>query len=189
MTEHGPVRAFVALEIPEDVKQALEAAVAPLQRSLPKARWTRPAGWHVTLKFLGEAARPALAEIIHELKPRLAGRGAVTIRLHGSGLFPNQRRPRVAWVGGDAPRVGSIAAAVESVAIGAGFERERRSWSLHLTLARMRGGWPRAAVERFLAWGDDLELSAFECRRAVLFRSELEAGGARYTALESVSLE
>ena len=53
-------RAFLALEVPAAVKERLAAAQENLQRELPRARWTRPDGWHLTLKFLGEVAAPAL---------------------------------------------------------------------------------------------------------------------------------
>jgi 2'-5' RNA ligase len=80
-----------------------------------------------------------------------------------------------------------IASAVEAAAATVGFDRERRPWSLHLTLARLRSGWPPAAVDRFLAWGGELSLPAFECRDVVLFKSDLEPGGAVYTPLERLS--
>ena len=54
----GLTRAFLALEVPAAVKTQLAAAQEELRRELPRARWTRPDGWHLTLKFLGEVAAP-----------------------------------------------------------------------------------------------------------------------------------
>ena len=53
-------RAFLALEVRPAVKERLAAAQENLRRELPRARWTRPDGWHLTLKFLGEVAAPVL---------------------------------------------------------------------------------------------------------------------------------
>jgi 2'-5' RNA ligase len=94
----------------------------------------------------------------------------------------------VAWVGGAGVGAGPVVEAVEEAAEAAGFARERRAWSVHLTVARLKGRWPRSAVERFLSWGGALELEAFACRERVIFERALLPGGAVYTALERMPL-
>ncbi len=188
MTERS-LRAFLALEIPETVKSQLAAAREGLQRELPKARWTRPEGWHLTLKFLGEVDRSILDSLTAEMGPRLRGLASVPVELGKTGFFPTASRPRVAWVGGTAGGAEDVVTVVEELAAGAGFPRERRRWSVHLTMARLKTPWPRAAVDRFLEWGEQLDLDPFTCREAVLFESDLQPGGAVYTALERLPLE
>jgi len=83
-------RAFLALEVPAAIKERLAAAQENLRRELPRARWTRPDGWHLTLKFLGEVAAPAL----DGLGARRAGRRACP---GGSQPRHGQRAPR--WFG------------------------------------------------------------------------------------------
>ena len=78
---------------------------------------------------------------------------------------------------------------VEEVAEFFGFPCERRPWAVHLTQARLKTQWSKAAVDRFLEWGDNLDLEAFTCWELVLFSSDLQPGGAVYTALERFSLE
>ncbi len=143
-------RAFLALEVPAAIKERLAAAQENLRRELPRARWTRPDGWHLTLKFLGEVAAPALDGLAAELAPGVRGLGTVNVHLGGSGFFPSPARPRVAWVGGAADGVESVVAAVERAAEGTGFPRERRPWSIHVTQARLKDRWPPAAVARIL---------------------------------------
>ena len=106
----------------------------------------------------------------------------------GEGFFPSPANPRVAWVGGVVADVGPVIEALEEAAEAVGFARERRAWSVHLTVARLKGRWPRSAVERFLAWGGELELEPFACTEVVLFESALVPGGAVYTALERMPL-
>jgi len=185
----GLIRAFLALEVPAAVKTQLASAQEVLRRELPRARWTRPDGWHLTLRFLGEVAAPALDELTTALASRLRGIGAVSVRLGGTGFFPSPARPRVAWVGGAADGAESVVAEVERAAEAAGFPRERRPWSIHLTQARLKARWPSAAVDRFLEWGEALELDAFDCQEVVLYKSDLQPGGAVYTALERLPLE
>lgn len=183
------IRAFLALEIPEHVRSRLATAREGMRRELPRARWTRPEGWHLTLKFLGEARRSVLARLVTELIPRVSALGAVNVRLAGTGFFPSSTRPRVAWVGGVADGVEQVVAAVEEAAEIAGFARERRPWNVHLTQARLKAQWPRRAVDRYLEWGDGLDLDAFTCSEVVLFASDLQPGGAVYTALERIPIE
>ncbi len=183
------IRVFLALEIPAQVKEELALAQEGLRHELPRARWTRPEGWHLTLKFLGQVEQPRLVALDAELAPRIRGIGIVPVKLEKAGLFPSSARPRVAWVGGTADGVEKVVAAVEGAAELVGFPRERRPWSVHLTLARLKMQWSKTAVDRFLEWGDTLDLEAFTCREVVLFSSDLQPGGAVYTALERFSLE
>jgi 2'-5' RNA ligase len=184
----GTVRAFLAFEIPETVRSRLAAFRNELRSDLPAARWTRPEGWHLTLKFLGETEPKMLDELTSILEPALKGLGVASAHLHGSGFFPTPANPRVAWFGGDVDGSEPVVAAVEAAAAAAGFARERRPWSTHVTLARLRSRWPRSAVERFLEWGRDVDLGVFECAEVVLIESSLEPGGAVYTPLQRIPL-
>ena len=184
-----PVRAFLALEIPGRIREQLTSAQEALRSELPRARWTRPQGWHLTLKFLGGAERAVLAELGSELAPRIRGFGAIPVKLEKTGFFPSSMRPRVAWIGGTAEGVEKVVSAVEEAADLAGFPRERRTWSVHLTQVRLKAQWPKAAIERFLEWGDELDFDTFSCREVVLFSSDLQPGGAVYTALERFPLD
>jgi len=189
MTQTDRIRAFVALEMPDAVRETIRLEQRAIKRELPRARWTRPEGQHLTLKFLGETTTDKLARLRAEMTRRLAGLSAVSIVLSGAGFFPSARRPRVAWIGGDAGGGSEVAAAVQAAAAEVGFAPDRRSWSLHLTQARLDRAWPRGAVERFLEWGSSLAIEPFTCREVVLFESELRPGGAVYTPLERFPLE
>jgi len=188
MTAAAEIRAFLALEIPDEVREAIAALQQALRRELPDARWVRPEGIHLTVKFLGERPRAEVVDLATELAPRLAGLGPVTVAVGGTGFFPSEARPRVAWVGGRTDGAAALVQQVEEVAAARGWEREARPWSLHLTLARLRRPWPRGAVERFLAAGRELRLEPFRCDELVLFRSTLGPGGARYDVVSRMLL-
>jgi 2'-5' RNA ligase len=183
------VRAFLALEIPPQHRKEIADHQHALRERLPRARWVRPEGLHLTLKFLGEVARHRLGALTGDMAPRLAGVGAVAVTFEGCGFFPSARRPRVIWVGGCADGVEPVVEIVEEVAVDHGFDRERRRWSLHLTLARLRDPWPASAVETFQQWGSGLRLEEFVCSEVVLVQSDLGSGGAVYTELERMPLE
>ncbi len=189
MSDGAAVRAFVALEMPERIREVIRREQHNFKSELPRARWTRPEGQHLTLRFLGETSAEKMTRLKKEISERVANMSAVTIRLHGAGFFPSERRPRVAWIGGEATGGAAVAAAVEDAAVASGYPRENREWSLHLTQARLDRAWPRNAVERFIEWGRGLELDLFTCREVVLFSSDLRPGGAVYTPLERFPLE
>jgi 2'-5' RNA ligase len=182
------IRAFVAFEIPDRVRDVIRREQSALRAALPRARWTRPDGQHLTLAFLGDAPRDRLVELVAAIAAEVAGLPAVEVELSGAGFFPDPRRPRVAWLGGSADGGPEVAAAVGRAAVASGFPADRHRWSLHLTQARIDRGWPRAAVERFLDWGRNVRIDRFSCREIVLFRSDLRPGGAVYTALDRVPL-
>ncbi len=188
MNERGSVRAFLALELPEEIRESLVQRRNRIRTEMPKARWTRPEAWHLTLKFLGDVDRGLLDGLTEELGPSLCGHGPVFVRIGGAGFFPTKSRPRVAWLGGTADGVDGVVAAVENAAAAIGIRRERRPWSLHLTLARLRQSWPRSSVEEFIEWGEAIDPPPFTCTEVVLFESDLQPGGAVYTALERYPL-
>ena len=177
------MRLFIAVELPEAVREMLRGGLGPLRRDQPPARWVRPEGIHITLKFLGEQP-PELVESLDGVVPAaLAAFAPVTVKLGGGGFFPHDRRPRVAWVGGDAGTLGEWAAAVEEAAAGLGVPREARPFSLHLTLARLERPWGAQAVEHFRVAVGKWCFPEFVAREAVLFQSELKPSGAVYTPL------
>ncbi len=177
------MRAFVAVELPEELREFLARELAELRRDLPPARWVRAEGVHITLKFLGEQSESLVTRLGSALARALAARSPVEVRLAGAGFFPRPERARVAWVGGTAPGLEGWAAAVDGEATALGLPPEARPFALHLTLARLDRPWGHGAVEAFSRRVASWALDPFLAREAVLFRSELRPGGAVYTAL------
>jgi RNA 2',3'-cyclic 3'-phosphodiesterase len=175
------MRLFIAVELPEEVRVVLSRGLGGLKRDLPPARWVRPEGLHITVKFLGERPRELVDTLDGAVAPALAGLSPVTVGLGGGGFFPHDRRPRVAWVGGKAPGLESWAQTVEDAAAGLGVEREARSFSLHLTLARLDRPWGAQAVGHFLVQVGKWSFPEFVAMELVLLRSELTPAGPVYT--------
>ena len=182
------VRAFIAVELPDEVRESIGRTTARLRDELPRARWVRPATLHLTVKFLGELPLSRLTALGDDAAACVSDRGIADVRLAGGGFFPNARRPRVAWIGGEAAALEPVADALQRVAARHGVERERRPWSPHLTVARLRDRWPPPAVERFVAEVETLGAFDFRCRELVVFSSRLEPGGAVHTPVRRLSL-
>ena len=70
-------------------------------------RWVRPEAIHLTLKFFGDIPESAVADIAAVVEKAAAGAAPFSFAIGGAGVFPDQRRPRVLWLGmnGDVPRL------------------------------------------------------------------------------------
>ena len=177
------MRLFIAAELSEAARGVLARGLGPLRREQPPARWVRPEGMHLTVKFLGEQPDGLVDRLDGAMPVALTGLSPVTVQLGGGGFFPHERRPRVAWIGGSAPGLDAWARAVDDGGAGLGLEREGRPFSLHLTLARLERPWGAGAVEHFLVEVGKWHFPEFVAGELVLFRSELTPAGAVYTPL------
>ncbi|MGE5236100.1 MAG: RNA 2',3'-cyclic phosphodiesterase [Acidobacteriota bacterium] len=177
------IRLFVAVDLPESVREVLRGGLGRLRRDQPSARWVRAEAMHITLKFLGEQGEDVVEALDVRMREAVPALAPVAVRLGGAGFFPNPRRPRVAWVGGQAEGLTAWAETVERCAGAVGVAPETRPFSLHLTLARLERPWGVQATEHFVVQVDKRSFPEFEAREIVLFRSELRPSGAQYTAL------
>jgi 2'-5' RNA ligase len=183
------VRLFVALDIPEHVRAAVRAFVAPLRQVSPGARWTRTEGQHVTLKFLGNVGEEKL-EAIHSVLAPVRLPQPVTMNFHGADFFPNGRRPRVFWAGVDASEnLAPLAADIEGALVAVGFTPEQRPFHPHLTLARFPEAKSSAPLLQKLAdrKSHQPEFGDATVSEFFLYQSHLKPTGAEYTRLEAFS--
>jgi len=187
-TATAQIRAFFALALPEELKQEIRSWLESIEQQVPRTRWIKADNFHLSLKFLGELSPQRLSRLVGDLGPRLVAHAPITIRLAGTGMFPTPTRPRVVWLGGSAEGAAELARTVEDVAQRHGYARERRAFTLHLTLARLRQPWPPEAVERFLHAGSSLRLAPFVCDCVTLYSSVLTPTGAVYEVLRRLTL-
>jgi 2'-5' RNA ligase len=177
--EAKPLRLFVAIEIPEAVKDAVEEAFAPWREAFPKARWVPRENLHVTLKFLGRTW-PRLSEWVPaQVESAAADLARFPARLRGVGSFPSAKRGRALWAGfEDADRTGELAAAIEA-ALADEFPTEKRPFHPHLTVARSDP--PLKLPAGYTS--TELASDEWDVEHVVLFRSHLGRPAPRYEPL------
>jgi 2'-5' RNA ligase len=131
------VRLFVALNLPEGIRQALWDATVPLRnRGLP-VKWVRPDAIHLTLKFLGEVSDASEPELTAALGRAVAGSHPIPLAVGGFGAFPAVDRPRVIWAGlAPDPALELLAHRIEQELAPLGFPPEGRPFQPHVTLGR-----------------------------------------------------
>lgn len=174
------MRAFIAIELPESIREALAREQARFRGVCPDARWTRPEGIHLTLKFLGQISDDQVEEVKKALG-QLARFDKFKVQAKGFGFFPNAKRPRVFWAGLEAPPdLARLAAQVESATAAIGFSPENRAFSPHLTLARFNVPRPQPKLQALLAEQSEPTLGTFEVSEFFLWESKLSPRGAEY---------
>lgn len=184
------MRTFIAIEIPDAVKQEMAEAQEQLKRSGVEAGWTRPGGIHLTLKFLGEVPEARIEEVKTALVEAVEGKDGFRLEVSGAGAFPNVRNPRVVWIGvaGDLEKLTVLQSSVEQAMNGIGFEPEDRKFAPHLTLGRIKFVKSRDAWQRAFDTIKDVRLQEFDVAAVSLMKSDLKPSGAVYTEIAKVEL-
>jgi 2'-5' RNA ligase len=85
------VRSFVAITLPNDVKEALQRVADEQRARTPERsiRWSRVSGIHLTLKFLGDVAESDLPAIKAALAQCCVDHVPFVFSVGGMGCFPN----------------------------------------------------------------------------------------------------
>jgi 2'-5' RNA ligase len=186
------IRAFIAIDIPDDVRAAIEEAQARLKRAHVgvKISWTKIDNLHLTLQFLGYIEETVVDQIKAGLQSVAGEYQPFELPVHGAGAFPNETRPRVIWVGCNdaAGRLKALAQSVQAAMQPLGFEPEHREFSAHLTLGRIKVPRPDTALTRAV---ESLKNTAFGTLRveAIHFvESQLHPEGSIYSKLSTHAL-
>ena len=177
------MRAFIAAELGRDARESIRALVCELNRELEEIRFIPVEKMHLTLKFLGDVEE----SFVHELIPRVATSvsclpGPFQVWIEGVGTFGG-RQPRIIWAG-IVDRSGLLARmhlAVESALATLGVPAEKRTFSPHITLARLKK--PVANLSAVLGPRRGISLGATPIESCALFQSILGPEGARHDKL------
>jgi 2'-5' RNA ligase len=185
------MRTFIAIEIPEETRQGLRDAQRVLRTDAVDANWPKPEGIHLTLKFLGEVPETRIPEITNALTAQAASTVRFRLAVRGTGTFPNARSARVVWAGmsGEIDKLNRLQAAVEDAMMQAGFAREDRPFTPHLTLGRIKYIRSREAWARTLDQVKNLAFPEFDVSSFNLMKSELKRTGAEYTQIAKFELK
>jgi 2'-5' RNA ligase len=184
-------RAFIAIDLPENVRSALGAVQQELKSAKFRVKWVRPESIHLTLKFLGNIDVGRTDAIVNAMALAAKGRAVLNLRASGLKVFPNVRRPRVIWVGlgGQVDPLKNLQQTLEAHLADLGFAAETRPFKGHLTLGRVKGKMAVDRMQGALAEFSTFESEDFEADRIILFKSELHPSGAVYTKVARVRFD
>jgi RNA 2',3'-cyclic 3'-phosphodiesterase len=180
------MRLFTGFDLPADVIRNIERLLERL-RPLARIKWSPTDNMHVTTKFIGEWPEERLGE----LEDALAGlppRAPAPVAIRGLGFFPNAKSPRVFWAGIEAPDLAGLAADADRALEPLGIQPEKRAYSPHLTLARIKEPIPMQPLREAIAKLPSVDFGEFTVDRFWLYRSRLTPSGSVYTKLSGFPL-
>jgi 2'-5' RNA ligase len=183
------VRLFVAIELEDEVRSALAALGAAIGRSCEGVRWIPTEQVHLTVRFLGEVPDGEVNGVAGAVARAATRAEPFTFELADCGCFPPRGPVRIVWAGVREPSgaLSGLVEAVNSELEKEGFERERRPFSPHITIGRVRedrsGGRVRAA-----AGGETFGPVEQPVQIVTLMQSVLSPKGPTYTRISRTSL-
>jgi 2'-5' RNA ligase len=184
------MRSFIAIEITDDIRQALTDFQQELRKTRAQVRWVRPETMHLTLAFLGEVPEPGLDSIRTAIELSTEGVSPLHLDVAGAGTFGSRRSPRVVWagLGGDVEGLQTVYAKLAEALRAAGFETEDRPFSPHITLGRIRGKRNLDAMLKRIDAAADRSFGTIEATAITLFKSELRPDGAVHSVVYKRSM-
>jgi RNA 2',3'-cyclic 3'-phosphodiesterase len=180
------MRLFTGLDLPPDVVAKLDELLRRLKPTAP-INWSPLANLHITTKFIGEWPEPRLDELHAALKA-MPAHEPIPVAIRRLGFFPNPHSPRNFWCGIQAPGLDRLAADTDTATSALGITSEKRPFSPHLTLARIKEKIELQPLREAIAALDSLDFGEFEARSWFLYRSTLKPTGSVYTKLAEFPL-
>lgn len=189
------VRSFIAIQLPDEVKRAL--AELQEQLKLRESRYVKcvdPQSIHLTLQFLGNVVVNKLDEISDVMERATEGVSTFQLEVKGLGVFPNIKRVQVIWVGvgGDIEQLIGLQKCIETGMMPLGFNPEKRAFTPHLTLARLRDQatlYERQKLGQLITDTKFDKIFQMNVEKVHLMKSQLTKEGAIYSQIRSISLE
>ena len=188
-------RAFIAIDMSTEVLRRIDETSAELQSRLGAlpVRWIPADNVHLTLKFLGDVSVTFIDRLSEIIDRAAAGYDGFEISVGSIGVFPNPRRPRVIWLGVEAPPVlTSIQRIIDQETTRLGYENKDQAFTPHLTIGRVSRSANYQEVKKI---SDILEketvgfLGATRVQKICLYRSDLKSEGAEYAIVHTAALK
>ena len=188
------MRTFIAIELPEEIKDALYHLQEKLKKSQADVKWVVPQNIHLTLKFLGEIKDGQFDEIASILEGVAEEKNTFTIRLSSIGAFPKINFPRVIWVGIDKGdnETEEIARMLQERLKQIGIPEEERPFSSHITVGRVRSALNKQRLAECLLDlqnKDGFLNQEFQVEKITIFKSTLTPKGPIYEVLKEANLK
>jgi 2'-5' RNA ligase len=181
-------RAFISADIvPHD---ELVSVLRELASARADLKIVRPELMHVTLKFLGDTEESLIEDLAARMLGAVKDISPFTIRLRGMGAFPSLSNIRVVWVGiEDGSALGEIARRLDASVGELGFDRDKKGFVPHLTLARTRSWRNIANVQEVLRRNGATDYGKHLIDKILLKKSVLSPSGPTYSTVTEVPLK
>ncbi len=188
------LRTFIAVDIPSPLQKIIQQKTDALRTTLGTSlvRWVNADNIHLTLKFLGDISPAQVDGLTQMLRTQADLVNVFDLQIGGFGAFPNFKRPRVLFIGIQAPtELEALYNGIESACTKLGYESESRGFSPHLTIGRVREGLSATDLQKIHQTVEASKVDLLGTARVDsvhLYKSDLKPTGSVYTKLFSAPL-
>jgi 2'-5' RNA ligase len=181
------VRTFIAIEIPGEIQDQINALQSQLKTLSSGISWVKSRNIHLTLKFLGDVPVQQIGAVTDGVTRACEPVQPLTIRIQGTGFFPGPKHPKVIWVGCQyTEALTRLHSGIDQNLAELGFEKETRRFSPHLTIARVK------FVEKLDSLIQSVEHAVFDggefrANEVVVMKSQLHPAGSIYIPLAKIA--
>lgn len=188
---NNPLRSFIAIELNEKFHSTIAELEQYLKTFNADVKWVKPQNAHLTLKFLGDVPAKNIDVVKDFLSTSLKNISPFSIELTTLGAFVRRGIPQVIWIGlgGDIERIKRIVEILEEGLGQQGFKKERREFSAHITLGRVRSSKNCAGLTTALQNYPVPVGIRQDVTHVTLFKSNLTPQGPIYEPLGKVELK
>ncbi|MDH7507950.1 MAG: RNA 2',3'-cyclic phosphodiesterase [Methanomassiliicoccales archaeon] len=180
-------RGFIAVDL--ETNEKITKILRELKTTLPSLKIVDQTNMHITLKFLGDTDDSQIPSIMEIIQKATEGMRPFTISLVGTGAFPSKSKIRVIWIGiKDAGQLAVIAKKIDEELHSLEFEKEKREFSPHLTLARTKEVTSSTKIEKLIDKYSKEEFGEEVVRSIRLKKSVLTPKGPIYSTIDEVNL-
>lgn len=181
-------RIFVAVNLPPETKKEIGSIIKKLEILEPKVKWIKPENAHFTLAFLGWLTREETAKITAITKSVARNQEKFMLSLENVGFFPSSRAPRVIWIGGGGNlNLLNLQNNLEKQLQLSGFKTEKRAFTPHLTIGRIKT--PIKDFNKITQLARKQKLGSVEVSSIDVMESILKREGPEYRLIFKVNLK
>lgn len=188
MNHDDEIRAFVAIPLPKEIIEYLAEIISTLKLTMPdkSVKWVHSGNIHLTLRFLGNISKSTLHFLFEKLKTDNQF-SPFNLTINKLGAFPSLYKPQVIWVGTSTHNtLSELAKFVENSTSMVKNENDSKSFSPHLTIARLRPGVKKDQldiIKQELYKRKEINSISFTINHFCIYQSILTSKGPIYTEL------
>ena len=193
MNHSDEIRSFIAIPLPDKIKDTLEEKINDLKRHIPNnsVKWVQVNNIHLTLKFLGNVQKPVHKDLIQKLEEEHPIQ-RFSLFLQKLGAFPSIYKPNVIWAGvSNNEYLVELSKRVDIISNSLINDLENKPFSPHLTIARIKPGMKKEhfeLIKQTLFNNRDISNVEFPVDHYCLYKSTLTSQGAVYSLLHEFKL-
>ena len=184
----GLKRVFLALEVPDEIRQDIECFKERLNTGEAMIKWVEPENLHINLRFFGEISEEEIKKIEECSKQIADSQKPFELSIEGLGFFPNNISPRVLWLGCTSKELLKLRFDLEQLFEEAGLGKEKKEYKPHITLGRIKSKKEVRTLSKEVCKKSETRLGTFHADRITIFESRLSFKGPEYIKIAEFKL-